>query len=606
MDYKRSFGSGLSKVAWLYAKYQLITKGLLALLVFPIASGILHVLLASSGRTNLSSGDYLEFLFSFHGAGLLALAMGLLILLIGVDVNAFIIMSALVKEGRIETSARQMLWVAITSLKSFLKPSGILIMLYIALIIPLVGIGVTISPMEDFQIPNFITDVIFKNSLYSSLYVALMLLLSYLSLRYIFFFHYVLILEEPIGDALRRASSLMKRHWKSFLKDFILWSMLWTLAAGALLFVSVLLFVLPSTLIPASLSKQRFWMILGLIVIAELLAFAALMTVPIVCYRLTELFYRYHERDGFPVKMKREIRASHFSFAAGSGLRTKSIFGVLISAVLLFNLAAASLSGDFFEELFRRENRIQIVAHRGGGDLGAENSLAGLEAAISEGVEWSEIDVQRTKDGRYILNHDSNFARLAGHSGKASELSLEEIKGLEVKDLFDPARPSQKVPSLEEVLALAKGRIGLFIELKGESADEKMVDDLVEMVKAYEMEKEVALLSLDYELIRYIEKNYPEMESGFLYFFSIGDLAKMEGDILIMEEREATPNKIAEIHAAGKKAVVWTVNSEKSIQRFVNSEVDAIITDYVSKLKEGMKQHRERSDLRVLLDYFLP
>ncbi|WP_330872367.1 glycerophosphodiester phosphodiesterase, partial [Streptococcus suis] len=94
------------------------------------------------------------------------------------------------------------------------------------------------------------------------------------------------------------------------------------------------------------------------------------------------------------------------------------------------------------------------------------------------------------------------------------------------------------------------------------------------MVKAYGVEEEVALLSLDYKLITYIEETYPEMVSGYLYYFSIGQTEDLQGDYLIMEEAEASPEKVADLKAQGKKVIVWTVNTEESIQRFVNSEVD--------------------------------
>ncbi|HFU4001530.1 TPA: glycerophosphodiester phosphodiesterase family protein [Streptococcus suis] len=132
-----------------------------------------------------------------------------------------------------------------------------------------------------------------------------------------------------------------------------------------------------------------------------------------------------------------------------------------------------------------------------------------------------------------------------------------------------------------------------------------MVDDIVAMVKSYGVEKEVALLSLDYSLITYIEETYPEMVSGYLYYFSIGQTGDLQGDYLIMEEAEASPEKVADLKAQGKKVIVWTVNTEESIQRFVNSEVDGIITDYVLDVKAGMKARDERTDFEVIVDSVL-
>ena len=72
-----------------------------------------------------------------------------------------------------------------------------------------------------------------------------------------------------------------------------------------------------------------------------------------------------------------------------------------------------------------------------------------------------------------------------------------------------------------------------------------------------------------------------------------------------MEEREAGDWKIEEIQLAGKKAVVWTVNSSDSIDKFVNSKVDGIITDYVIDVRTGIKNRDEKTDFELISEYFM-
>ncbi len=599
--------ANLGRIIWLYTKYQMITKGILALIIFPLSSLALKMLIESSGRTNLSSGDYLSFLFSTHGAGMLLLGMMLLIFLIGTDINAFIIMSALIREDRIKMTAKQLLVVGIRSLRSFLKPAGLLIMLYVAIVVPLVGVGITIKPMENFEIPNFVKDVIFKNSLYRNLYYLLILFLSVVSTAHIFLFHYVLLMGQSVEQGLKSARSLMKKHWKSFLVEFFLKIFAVLMLLIVALIAVVIVFGLLQSEVPESLIDSRAWTILGMMYVSEIIAFSALMFVPMIANQLTKLFYRYNEMDGTPVCLKLEVKADVLGEEAFGKvrLRTKIAFALLFLLLTAFNIGVAALGANFFDELFRTHKPIEIVAHRGGGDLAAENSIASIKAAKDAGAKWSEIDVQRTMDGLYIINHDSTFARVTGDNRAPSEMTLGEVRQLRIEDLFDTSRPSQKVPTLEEVLDYAKGNMGLYIELKGRTADIQMADDVIAMVKEREMLSEVAILSLDYSLIQYIEQNYPEVETGFLYFFAIGDIANLVGDILIMEEREATPNKIQKIHQAGKKAVVWTVNTEESIDTFVKSDVDGIITDYVLKVQDGIKRRDERSDLEIIIDNFL-
>lgn len=599
--------SSFKRVLWLYTKYQVITKGLLSLIVFPLSGLLMQYLLYSSGRTSISSGDYLSFLFSFQGLGMLLLGLGLLILLIGTDINTFIIMSALIQEGKIGLSVRDLLVVGLSSLKAFLKPSGLLIMLFVALIVPLVGIGFTIGPMSNFQIPNFITDVIFKNTLYKSAYVGLLVLLGALSALHTFVFHYMLLLNQEAGLALKNARGLMLRHWKAFIKDFL--GVFFTLIlVGFFIFLGLIVgMAFASEALRENLFASRFVLLLGILVLSEFLGFVALVSVPVMIERLTKLFYRYNEKDGTIVKTDFKVDEKLLPQKVGFGLRLKKSLKALILLILfcLGNIGFGAFLAFGFDEIFNPKREIEIIAHRGGGDLAAENSLLSLEEAIKAGAKWSEIDVQRTKDNRYIINHDANFQRVAGESRAPSEMTFEEIKKLKIADLFDSSRPSQEVPSLEEFLERSKGRIGLFIELKGATADEKMADDVIKMVKERGMLDEVALISLDYSLISYIEKTAPEVNTGFLYFFSVGATAEMNGDMLIMEEREATPEKINEIQGVGKKAIVWTVNTEASIDKFVNSEIDGVITDYVLAVQEGLERRNKRSDIEIIMDNFL-
>ena len=62
---------------------------------------------------------------------------------------------------------------------------------------------------------------------------------------------------------------------------------------------------------------------------------------------------------------------------------------------------------------------------------------------------------------------------------------------------------------------------------------------------------------------------------------------------------------IDKIKETGKKTIVWTVNTEESIDRFVRSDVDGIITDYVLRVKEGIIRRDNRSDYEIIIDSIL-
>lgn len=595
------------KIVWLYIKYQLFTKLILVLFVFPTSSWIMKMLLNSKGKTNISSGDFFGFIFSIQGGTLIFLGLVLLTLLVGIDINAFIIIAASIHYGHLQIRVRKFIFVVMESLKNFLSPLGLLLMLYIAIVIPIVGVGFTITPMEGFTIPNFIKDVIFKNRLYSVLYTLLILVLSIISVWHLFVFHYIVLLNQKVGVALKNARKFMRKHWRSLLVDWISKFLLKTVAITVGVLVIINLIIINADLISDNPVINRMITVLGILLSSEISAAVFFITMPFVTNILTVLFYRYNLKDGNLVELKPvgekcisnegDVKNDRFS----AGIK----FVMIAIAIIAVNIFLSAIFTIHFDEAFKVNHNIEIIAHRGGGDLGAENSLAGLQAAIAAKASYSEIDVQRTKDGKYIINHDNTFKRLAGVSKKSTDLTLAEIKQLRIKDLFNKNRPSQQVATIEEFLDASKGRVGLLIELKGSTADEKMADDIIAMVKGRGMLGEVAVISLNYSLIKYIEENYPEVETGFLYFFSIGETSKIKADILIMEEREASARKIEKIQSMGKKAFVWTVNSEESIDRFVKSGVDGIITDHILALEEGIKRRDNRKDYEIFMDTFL-
>ena len=196
-----------------------------------------------------------------------------------------------------------------------------------------------------------------------------------------------------------------------------------------------------------------------------------------------------------------------------------------------------------------------------------------------------------------MLNHDGNFQRVAGDKRKPEDMTLEEIKELSIE--------GEPVATLEEALEATRGQGILFIELKGESADQQMADDAVKAVKDYGMEQECVLISLKYDLIDYIENKYPEIQTGYLTFASFGDTALLNCDYLAMEEESATADVISEIHKQGKKVLVWTVNEKKAQKHFLCSMIDGLITDNASQSMELFSKLKERSDLQRMADGIL-
>lgn len=244
---------------------------------------------------------------------------------------------------------------------------------------------------------------------------------------------------------------------------------------------------------------------------------------------------------------------------------------------------------------------LNIIAHRTAGKLANENSIEGLEVAISRGCYGAETDIQRTKDGYYIINHDDNFNRLAGVNKSPKDMTLSEIRELKLKD---PARNDNEytVSTIEEFLDVIKGKIKLFIELKGVTADKQMVDDIVKIVKEKDCINDVALISLNYDVINYAEENYKEFETGILFYGGIGNVLDMKADWILMEE-ELAGSVLTSIDNNDKKYGIWTINNEKDMIKSFDYGTDGIITDDIDLYYKVKNEIRNRTDFQILKDW---
>ena len=267
---------------------------------------------------------------------------------------------------------------------------------------------------------------------------------------------------------------------------------------------------------------------------------------------------------------------------------------ITVTALVVVLCIVLSISGTtFFDILFPSKIDAEIIGHRAGGVEAPENTVKGIDVAYELGAKGCEIDIQRTSDGCYVVNHDADFERVAGVSKKPSEMTLSEVKELSVD--------GEPVPTLEEMLDASKDKVILFVELKGETADEQMADDAVRIIKEKGMQDQAVLISLKLDVLEYIEQKYPEMQTGYLAFISFGQIEDTPFDYLALEEEIATDDTIAAVHAKGKKLIVWTVNDEDDIEEFLTSEADAIITDSVKLSAQTKERLMNRKPYEIIL-----
>ena len=449
--------------------YQIVTKALICIWLF-LLGRLFQVLLKSSGRVAVTSGDW-QFLFTTW-QGILILLLGIVSLFIYVafDINSKIVLSRNLLTGNnesLENSVKE----GFFSIGKLINIRGILVVLYIALIAPILGIGISISATEKLYIPTFISSVIESSVLYSLLAGIVVIVFLVVGIANLFILHGVIIDKLPIREAGRQSAKLIKANWKDYLKQNVLFIIMIFASLAGIAIICLFIPLKLISLLPAG-AVSRILTIIFVSVGTIVSVLADLLGIPFYIMKMTQLYFSYKQGSEFEyVELKREKPVSY---------RKKII---LLSIVVIVAVAVMYVR---FDQLFPLETDVKIIAHRGGGNEGRENTLSGLEAAWTAGAYGSEIDIQRTKDGFYIINHDGTFKRVAGDRRKPEQMTLREVKKLRID--------GEPVPTFEEMLISSKGRIVLFTELKGNTADKQMADDAVHLVKQYQIEYECVLI----------------------------------------------------------------------------------------------------------------
>ena len=563
-------------------KFQILTHLLFIFIILPSYFYIRTFIVSLNKLSVIDNTELLRFVFSPLGIILLIISLMVIFFYFLVELSGLILLTSSYQKERLEPSFITILKESIKLIPKFLNKSIIVISFYFLLLIPITSSVLGFNLFKKFNIPNFIFREIIKNPIYLIIYSLIVIIFYYLFIKAIFTFHYILIKKEKSSTAIKKSFNLINDNFKDFFDTFILRILKYLIIFLIIFFLSI--FIINFT---KNISKELFtYSIIFLLVIKNIiLTTIILIFIPLEIKFLTDKFYEYtkiKKRLVVKEKDKYNIIDKIFSFK-------RPVIFTFISMLILLNVLFIFVP-NFFNNSFKTK---LIIGHRGG--EGVENSLGAIKNSIDKKIDYVEIDIQRTKDNYYIVNHDKTFKRVAGINKSASDMTLKEIKKISL-------RGEEKIPEINEVLKLSKNKINLFIELKGKTADKKMVDDIVKLVKKEKMEKQVVFISMRYSVINYLKTKYKDLKTGFIYFLFLGDMSKIKADYMLFSEDFVTENHIEQIHKHNKKAIVWTVNSPDSMKKYLDSAVDGIITDRVNDILRLKEKLDIRSDKDLVYD----
>jgi glycerophosphoryl diester phosphodiesterase len=258
----------------------------------------------------------------------------------------------------------------------------------------------------------------------------------------------------------------------------------------------------------------------------------------------------------------------------------KLIF-LVSTLILTVPLTQNSFGSDLkepYQNLNKSFNHNKVIAHRGAWKNSGtpENSIAALKAAILLGCAGSETDVQMTKDGALVINHDPDWAGLPVQKTLLNDLRKTALSN------------GESLPLLQDFLKVIKKQSGtkLILELKpsenGREWANATVKKVVDLIKKKRAEEWVTYISFDYEMLKEILRLQPSANVQYLNGDKSPEQLKQDGVKGVDYHFSVFQKHPGWIKSAKENKIdlnAWTVNDEKNISWLLANDFDFITTN---------------------------
>ncbi|NQP58406.1 glycerophosphodiester phosphodiesterase [Streptococcus suis] len=304
----------------------------------------------------------------------------------------------------------------------------------------------------------------------------------------------------------------------------------------------------------------------------------------VVCYIILRLTY-YGVIALFMIGFISLLTGKKLPIYRRKRLRHRLRLAILLVSSLVFGVQGALLLYYPFDTL------PVTISHRGVDNGNAvQNSIEALEKTSQLKPDYIEMDVQETKDGQFIVMHDTDLLALTGNAGGTHDYTLAELTAMTASENGMTA----PLPSFDEYLEKAD-ELGqkLLVEIKVTDADSpNLTRNFLKKYGQRLIAKGHQMHSLDYRTIIEIKQYNEQLVSFFILpFNSIYPTTVADG--YTMEYTSLDQNFMTKSWIRGKSVYAWTPNDEESMTKMLLLQVDGIITDNLTGLKSLMSELKE-------------
>jgi glycerophosphoryl diester phosphodiesterase len=249
----------------------------------------------------------------------------------------------------------------------------------------------------------------------------------------------------------------------------------------------------------------------------------------------------------------------------------------------------------------------RIFAHRGGGSLAPENTLAAIRLGQSLGYAGHEFDVKLSKDEVAMLLHDDTLDRTTDGRGRACELGWAELCRLDAGGWHSAAFRGEPIAAFDAAarLLLSRGTLAN-VEIKPSEGFDRITGERV-AAQAQALWRGATvpplLSSFSFEALMAAKETAPQLPRGWLTKeFDDGDWERLEAlqaVSLHTDHRGRDRIDIERLHAKGYRVLLYTVNDPDLAQNLFDAGVDGVFTDELRLFAERFPQQIRAPELEV-------
>lgn len=567
--------------------FEICYRILTAFIFVPVLYFIFRYFLRNEGLETIANKSIISFCLSIEGI------ICILILLILAFCFVFIEIGALTYIGvksyrREKVKALDGIFNMIGVLKDTFDRGIIPLIIITGVIGPLTGIGLCSSLIKNYSIPPFITIELSKTLWGKTVYALIIITVVIFLLRWVLSIPIVVIERVKGRQAVRKSYIIYKNNKWKLLKAIILWTIIISLIEFLLVILTLGFGMGISKYILGSRSvMSKVFLNCLLAIFYAGFTIVSIITTPLFVSFLVELYYKLRDEDNV-VERKFKCSYDYKNNLVYKFFKRFSKFFIVIFTIIFIVYSGFIGYGIVSHKI--KCSKTLITAHRGASTLAPENTLSAIKEAEKEKANYAEIDVQTTKDNKVILLHDSTFRRTAKEGKTPRQMTLDEIRKLDNGSFFSKDFKREKVPTLDEVLKEAKGKIKLNIELKPKGKNDDLVKIVSELIDKNNMDNDVMISSNNFDALQEMKRINPKLKVGYIVIAAFGDFQKLNVDFFCLDSSLVNEKTVYALHALGKKVDVFTINSKELAEKMLYLGVDNIITDNVPMVRKAQEE----------------